>query len=62
MHDRQTRISTPQNTHLYDANYNFQKENLEIVVLNLKNTRNCFLKSEILETKFDSEVCVEAYG
>lgn len=62
MHDSQTKISTPLNTHLFDANYNFLKENLEITVFNLDEIKTCFLKSDILETKFDTEVCIPPYS
>ena len=62
LHDDQTNIVTPPKTHLFDINYNFMRENLEVTVLNLDREPNCFQKSDILETSFDGQVCIEGYS
>ncbi len=48
LYGAQTLVDTPPFTHLYDVNYNFVQESIEVTVLNLRNGPNCFMKSDIL--------------
>lgn len=54
LHGAQTLVDTPPFTHLYDVNYNFAQESIEVTVLNLRNELNCFMKSDILAIDQDT--------